>query len=115
MQELLNYQPLPTGVRLKKSRIEGIGLFTQQPYPALTNLGVSHVLLERHPIGDGVVGDFIIRTPLGGFINHSVEPNCEVRFEHNLWTLHTTKKIRAGLELTINYFDCPEITSIPSI
>lgn len=110
-----NYQPLPQGVRLKKSPISGIGLFTQQMLAADTNLGVSHALIEGHPIGDGLVGDFIVRTPLGGFINHSTEPNCKLQEENGVWTLHTLKRIRAGLELTINYYDYPELTSIPNI
>lgn len=62
-----------------------------------------------------------IRTPLGGFINHSNTPNCEVRHEEVIrykqkteketihadhWLLYVSKAISAGDELLINY-DAP--------
>jgi SET domain-containing protein len=61
------------------------------------------------------VSDTIIRTPLGGFINHSDEPNCEkvkLRFtsedkqpayNFNKWNLVTIKDIKEGEELTLKY------------
>jgi SET domain-containing protein len=56
-----------------------------------------------------------IRTPLGGFINHSEKNNCEkvqLRFtteDHqplynfNKYNLITIKDIKGGEELTLNY------------
>lgn len=105
--ENYNYKPLPDSVRLKKSKIHGMGLFAQRPIPKDTELGVTH-LHARH-YGD----DVIIRTPLGGFINHSTDPNCTLLWDkyYENWTLRAVKPIRGGLEITLNYFDYPEIAN----
>ena len=47
-----------------------------------------------------------VRTPLGGFINHSETPNCELiedDEDDDYKKLKTTKKIEAGEELTLKY------------
>jgi len=45
----------------------------------------------------------LYRTPLGGFLNHSEDPNC-VRVEvNNKWYLKTTKDIMKDEELTLAY------------
>ena len=46
--------------------------------------------------------------PLGGFINHSEEPNChrtQVRIKPGFdkWTITVIKNIKAGEELTLKY------------
>ena len=61
------YKPLPEGLRIEKSKIQGFGLITLSFIKQGTNLGISHVKIK----------DELIRTPLGGFINHSDDPNCE--------------------------------------
>ena len=89
------YKPLPSSLVIQSSSINGQGLFAKQNIPARENLGVTHIKL----------GEKIIRTPLGGFINHSDKPNCikeENRFTHNLF-LKTIKNIKEGEELTLNY------------
>ena len=62
-----------------------------------TNFGVSHYKFN---------GD-IIRTPLGGFINHSNTPNViKVELKDNKykkWNLVTLKEIEKGEEITIRY------------
>jgi hypothetical protein len=60
------YKPLPESLTIKQSDINGLGLFTKEDIDQGTNLGMSHLEL----------GQKIIRTPLGGFINHSNTPNC---------------------------------------
>ena len=49
------YKPLPDNVRLARSPIHGFGLFAATDIPENTVLGI---------------------TPLGGYCNHSDEPNC---------------------------------------
>ena len=44
-----------------------------------------------------------IRTPLGGFVNHSEEPNCKLREVGHEMYLQTIKSIRKGEELTLKY------------
>ena len=64
------YRPLPKEVTIKKSYIEGLGLFANDNLSANTELGISHIKDNRFE------NDYI-RTPLGGFVNHSTTPNCE--------------------------------------
>ena len=69
------YKPLPDGLIIKKSSIEGQGLFTTKFIEKDVKLGLCHI----------VVNDELIRTPLGGHINHSDKPNCiKVRGELGL-------------------------------
>ena len=49
------------------SPIAGQGIFTMSEIPSGTELGMSHIVVDEE----------IYRTPLGGFINHSDNPNCE--------------------------------------
>ena len=60
-QEKVMYKPLPESLTIKQSGINGLGLFADQKIMQSTNLGMSHLEL----------GKLILRTPLGGFINHS--------------------------------------------
>ena len=50
----------------------------------------------------------MIRTPLGGFINHSEEPNMkrtQIRIKPywDKWNVSTIKDIKKGEELTLKY------------
>ena len=45
----------------------------------------------------------IIRTPLGGFINHSDNPNCQKVETDNKFYLHTITDVKNGEELTLKY------------
>ena len=108
------YSPLPSFLTIKPSEINGIGLFTQSNLSADTDLGMSHLEL----------GKLILRTPLGGFINHANDSNCikskslltrqewnhlsdlpNTKYDHNFpkWHLITLKDVKAGEELTVRY------------
>ena len=99
------YKPLPDNLRLGFSDIHDIGLFAKEDIPEGTNFGMSHLQFGKN----------IIRTPLGGFINHSDEPNCEKvkltftveedqpAYDFNRWNLITIKNIKEGEELTLKY------------
>ena len=99
------YKPLPSNLRLGFSDIHDIGLFAKEDIPEGTNFGMSHLQFGKN----------IIRTPLGGFINHSDEPNCEKvkltftveedqpAYNFNRWNLITIKDIKEGEELTLKY------------
>ena len=94
----VNYRPLPDCLTIKKSDIEGLGVFATQQISSEMVLGITHIKNKRAENG-------YWRTPLGGFINHSDMPNCikeENRFTHNLF-LKTIKDIKEGEELTLNY------------
>ena len=100
------YKPLPDSLTIKSSGIHDLGLFAKEDLMHGINLGMSHVK----------VGERIIRTPLGGFINHSNTPNCDkaelrmtnnddpkIKFDYKKWNLITTKEIKRGEELTLRY------------
>ncbi len=89
----MNYRPLPDSLTIKKSSIEGLGLFATQTIPKNIDLGMIHFSY----------GELLIRTPLGGFINHSKKPNCKKLDLEDEWHLKTTKEIKAGEELTLKY------------
>ena len=91
------YRPLPYDLTVKKSKIEGLGLFATDKIKKGVKLGVSHYNLM------GYSGLGLIRTPVGGFINHSSKPNCKIKVEYTRWLLFTTKTIKPGEELTLKY------------
>ena len=95
------YKPLPESLTIKASGIHDLGLFADQDIKQATNLGVTHIKID----------DKIIRTPLGGFINHSNTPNCaKIELHANgqepfrkKWNLVTLQDIKAGEEITLRY------------
>ena len=93
------YKPLPSYIQLKKSKIDGYGLFAKKHIDKNTNLGLSHVSIKEPT-------NMWIRTPLGGFINHSKKPNCEIFTDSenkNLFFIYAIKDIKKETELTIKY------------
>ena len=114
LDKLKQYQPLPSGLTVADSRISGQGLFTTRKLVAGTDLGMSHVEL----------GKLLLRTPMGGFINHSINPNCvkvkslltrqewnhrtnlpDDKYDLNFtkWSLVVLDDIEEGEELTLKY------------
>ena len=99
------YKPLPDSLIIKTSRVDGLGVFAKEVIPQATNLGMSHLQF----------GETLIRTPLGGFINHNDNPNCkkvklkftnsdkEYDYHFNKWNLIALKDIKQGEELTLTY------------
>jgi len=98
LDKLKQYQPLPSGLTIADSGISGQGLFTTRRLVMGTTLGISHYRIEGE----------LIRTPLGGFINHSDEPNCQksqirVKPGFDKWSIMTLEDIEEGQELTLKY------------
>ena len=100
------YKPLPNSLTIKTSKVNGLGLFAKEDIAQGTNLGMSHIK----------IADQIIRTPLGGFINHANDPNCvkvellmtneynpKQKYDYKKWNLITLKNIKEGEELTLRY------------
>lgn len=88
------YRPLPDNLTVKESMIEGIGLFATDFIPCGTELGLSHIQIDTE----------IIRTPIGGFYNHSLKPNAEkIQKGWNKWYLVTTKDINVNEEILVTY------------
>lgn len=94
------YRPLPEGITVGKSKIDGLGLQTTAFIPAGTILGIAHIANANFPHG-------YIRTALGAFYNHSDEPNCKIYdgyWQHmKVKYLMTLIDINEGDELTAVY------------
>ena len=95
------YKPLPDYVEIRTSPIHGVGLFAKTPIKKGTNLGVSHIYAPGFETS-------YIRTPVGGFINHSEESNC-FKLESpeesviTYYSLVTSRDIEKDEELTVTY------------
>ena len=92
------YKPLPDGLIIKNSSIQGQGVFITKDLSMGCKLGESHYRIDGK----------LIRTPLGGFINHSEDPNChrtQIRIKPGFdkWVITIIKNIKAGDELTLKY------------
>ena len=106
MPAQLTYRPLPPEIRLGFSDIEGIGVFAKKNIKKGHNFGMSHLK----------IGERLIRTPLGGFINHAEVPNCyktklfytdentpNIKMNYSVWNLIAIDDIEEGEELTVTY------------
>jgi len=112
------YKPLSYDLFIEESMIDGQGLFASTDIPKGTDLGVCHIQIEI----DKMSPLELVRTPLGGFINHEpivkemqnkelVEvsgPNCTKEKSRPVgnkteWNLITRRDIKAGEELTLHY------------
>ena len=91
------YKPLPQSVYIGKSAIDGLGLFAKERLASGTVLGITHVQDDRFDNG-------YIRTPLGGFFNHSKNPNCEAYKKDDLIMLKTIRVVEVDEELTAFYW-----------
>ena len=85
---------------MAESDVEGLGIFALEEIEADIDLGETHI---KVPMSQG-----FIRTPLGGFVNHSEEPNCILGLtqdwdDYRVYNLITTQDIQSGEELTLNY------------
>ena len=72
-----SYRPLPDCLTIKSSNIEGLGLFATTDIEKNTVLGISHILYQKE----------YIRTPLGGFINHSIKAGDELTLTYTLYNV----------------------------
>lgn len=90
------YRPLPEGLTIKESGIEGLGLFATKPFSKGYEFGITHIKDDRFPEGH-------IRTPLGGFYNHSESPNCESVVKDDYQYLVALEDIEADTKLTSSY------------
>ncbi len=91
------YKPLPDSVTIKESLIQGLGIFATERIPDNTLIGRIHVPNEKEE-------NSYFRTPLGGFGNHSDDPNCtKLVMEDESWWIVTNRDIEKGEEITWRY------------
>ena len=90
-----NYRPLPKGLTIMPSKIDGLGLFSLVEIQKGVDLGITHV---TDPITNT-----LYRTPLGGFINHSNSPNAKIVEVQRVRYLYCLKDIKPLEEITVKY------------
>ena len=105
-----HYRPLPSCIEVR--RMESIGkgqhgLFALENIPAGSHLGVTSLDLNKEQ--RKLVQLECLRTPLGGFVNHSEKPNAvlvrEPAFYGPLLIMWSVKPIKIGEEITAFYVD----------
>ena len=94
----MKYKPLPFYLTIKQSQLHGLGLFSLTEIPKDTTIGMTHIEIEND----------LIRTPLGGFINHSEDNNCELFVKEDwddyiIFNIKTIKNIDKNNEILLNY------------
>ena len=93
----MKYRPLPEYLTIENSPIQGLGLFVKESINQGVMIGKIHI---PDPYQEGEY----IRTPLGGFGNHSDDPNCsKVLMEDGSWWIFANRDIVGGEELTWSY------------
>jgi len=103
------YNPLPEYLAIGPSQIHGAGILAIEDIPGEVVIGISHVY-------DPNFQHEYIRTPLGGFINHSDTPNCtksryfmtntddvKIKHDYTRYDLVALEDIAGGEELTTKY------------
>lgn len=94
------YRPLPDGLTIKNSNVQGLGLFSTKQFKKDTVFGIVHIKNKNFPHG-------YIRTAMGAFYNHSESPNCKTYtgFWHQIPVVYlmSIKDIEPGEELTAKY------------
>jgi SET domain-containing protein len=96
MSEKNYYKPLPDYLSIKDSGIHGLGLFATEDISKGTYVGVTHIKDSRFQDG-------YIRTPLGGFFNHSETPNARVVHDDPYIHLEIIEDVKAGDEILAFY------------
>lgn len=74
-----------------------MGLYAREEISKGHDFGITHVYDEDFENG-------YIRTPLGGFFNHSEDPNCEAYVSGRYIKLRAIKDIMKDEELTAYYW-----------
>ena len=90
------YKPLPEKLTIKQSPIHGLGIYTKDNISQAERLGIIHIRDTRFENDS-------IRTPLGGYINHSEEPNCEKIIIDDLTWIEAKRNILKDEEITVKY------------
>jgi len=89
----MTYRPLPQELTIKNSSIQGLGLFATAKIKKDHIFGLSHIKVKGETI----------RTPLGGFYNHSENSNCVKAQRGDEWYLVAKRDIEPGEEIIVEY------------
>lgn len=90
------HSPLPDNVYIDKSPLHGMGIFAKISVPKGYDFGITHVADTRFTDG-------FVRTPMGGFVNHSNHPNTTMVIKEDIIRMYAAKDVRKDEELTVDY------------
>ena len=93
------YKPLPNSLTIHPSTIHHLGIFAKKKIPVGTNFGMTHLQFGKN----------LIRTPLGGFLNHSDNPNCKLVESTKLFQFNSDIKSSTLFLLIKNLITIKEI------
>ena len=88
-------------LKIKKSNIQGVGIFSEQEIPAGKVVGI-------------VIESNFTVTPFGSKLNHSWNPSGKLVENGNKYYYVTLKHIPADSELTMDYRDTPYFIKKPN-
>jgi len=88
------YKPLCDGLKVGPG-VHGNGIIATEDFKAGVFLGETHIWESNRREW--------IRTPLGGFLNHSDTPNCQKIEVDGRYYIQTLRDIKEGEELTLKY------------
>ncbi len=84
--------------QVKKSKIHGNGVFATRDFHEEEFINVVAIMHNvRAEDNNFIISDF------GKLINHSYEPNGELRDNAGVYTMYATQKIKDGDEMTVDY------------
>lgn len=111
----MSYKPLPDCLTIKESPIHGLGVFATKNIEHNVAYAICNTHLELRQSNNKISSNPIrlLRLEAGGFINHSVEPNVELRTtlipyenDYKNWKylgIYTLRDIKEGEEILLNY------------
>lgn len=96
IRDNFRYDPMYGIFELRESPIHGLGIFVK-------GSGLISCDIATHYD----IGGQLVRTPIGGFINHSDSPNCYIEFYETffggVYILRSHSPLYNGQEITLDY------------
>ena len=94
-----NYSPIPPELERLKSDIDGEGIFVTDNFSKLNNI-ITHVVVRSLGL--------VSRTPVGGYLNHSENPNCTLimsdgNYDVEIYCIKLLRDVVKEEELTLDY------------
>ena len=109
------YKPLPNCLTIRESEIHGLGIFATESIDINFDLGIAHVELPNYMpiVPRNKYQQYFMqghcRTPLGGFYNHSEDPNCKLVPSTDLFQFDSDAKSSTLFLLVKRLFTLREI------
>ena len=97
-----------------KFNSRGIGIISSRLIPFNTLVGF--YFTKNEPITTEsrfIYNGWIETNPLGRYLNHNRNPNCNLSIDGETICIHTNREINPFEELTVNYLDVIKLINLP--